>query len=43
LLQLIVVLYECLANLKYHPKGFTLSTDKISYYEGEKITFLNSF
>lgn len=29
-----------LANLKYHPVSFVLSTDKESYYEGEKITFL---
>ncbi|MFA9212453.1 MAG: hypothetical protein ACEQSR_01215 [Candidatus Methylacidiphilales bacterium] len=28
-----------LANLKYHPVSFVLSTDKESYYEGEKITF----
>lgn len=28
------------ANLKYHPISFTLSTDKTSYYEGEKITFV---
>ena len=28
-----------LANIKYHPIRFTLSTDKESYYEGEKITF----
>lgn len=27
------------ADLKYHPVNFTLSTDKKSYYEGEKITF----
>lgn len=27
------------ANLKYHPVSFALSTDKESYYEGEKITF----
>jgi hypothetical protein len=27
------------ANLKYHPVSFVLSTDKDSYYEGEKITF----
>jgi hypothetical protein len=27
------------ANLKYDPVSFTLSTDKESYYEGEKITF----
>ncbi len=27
------------ANLKYHPVSFTLSTDKESYYEGDKITF----
>ena len=30
--------YAC-ANLIYHPISFTLSTDKDSYYEGEKITF----
>ena len=29
-----------LANLKYHPVSFVLSTDKESYYEGEKITFI---
>lgn len=29
-----------LANLKYHPVSFVLSTDKESYFEGEKITFL---
>jgi hypothetical protein len=29
-----------LANLKYHPISFILSTDKESYYEGEKITLL---
>jgi hypothetical protein len=28
-----------LAFLPYHPVTFTLSTDKESYYEGEKITF----
>lgn len=28
------------ADLKYHPVSFILSTDKESYYEGEKITFL---
>jgi hypothetical protein len=28
-----------MANLKYHPVSFVLSTDKESYYEGEKITF----
>lgn len=28
-----------LADLKYHPIRFTLSTEKESYYEGEKITF----
>lgn len=27
------------ADLKYHPISFILSTDKESYYEGEKITF----
>lgn len=27
------------ADLKYQPISFTLSTDKESYYEGEKITF----
>lgn len=27
------------AYLKYHPLSFELSTDKDSYYEGEKITF----
>ncbi len=27
------------ANLIYHPVSFRLSTDKESYYEGEKITF----
>lgn len=29
-----------LANLKYHPVSFILSTDKESYYEGEKIAIL---
>jgi len=29
-----------LANLKYHPVSFALSTDKESYYEGEKISFI---
>jgi hypothetical protein len=28
------------ADLKYHPISFMISTDKESYYEGEKITFL---
>ncbi len=28
------------ADLKYHPIKFKLTTDKDSYYEGEKITFL---
>lgn len=28
-----------LADLKYHPLRFILSTEKESYYEGEKITF----
>lgn len=28
-----------LADLIYHPISFTVSTDKESYYEGEKITF----
>jgi len=27
------------ANLKHHPISFVISTDKESYYEGEKITF----
>lgn len=27
------------ADMKYHPIAFELSTDKESYYEGEKITF----
>jgi hypothetical protein len=30
---------QALANLIYHPVTFVLSTDKESYYEGEKITF----
>lgn len=30
---------QALANLKYQPVSFELSTDKESYYEGEKITF----
>lgn len=35
-----VVLHnQAWANLKYHPVSFVLSTDKDSYYEGEKITF----
>jgi len=29
-----------LADLKYRPVSFKLSTEKESYYEGEKITFL---
>ena len=36
----IVLHYQAWANLKYHPVSFVLSTDKESYYEGEKITFL---
>lgn len=28
-----------MANLKYHQVSFVISTDKDSYYEGEKITF----
>jgi hypothetical protein len=43
-----IVLFICfvlaanlaLADLKYHPISFKLSTDKESYFEGEKITFL---
>jgi hypothetical protein len=31
--------YLSQANLRYHPVSFELSTDKESYYEGEKITF----
>ncbi len=30
---------KAFADLKYHPIKFELSTDKESYYEGEKITF----
>ena len=30
---------KAFAYLKYHPVSFILSTDKESYYEGEKITF----
>ncbi len=37
---LIVLQNQTWANLKYHPVSFVLSTDKESYYEGEKITFL---
>lgn len=40
LLLLILIRFDALANLKYHPISFMLSTDKESYYEGEKITFL---
>lgn len=36
----IVLHNQAFANLKYHPVNFVLSTDKESYYEGEKITFL---
>lgn len=35
----IVLHNQAWANLKYHPVSFVLSTDKDSYYEGEKITF----
>lgn len=34
-----VISFDALANLKYHPVSFVISTDKESYYEGEKITF----
>jgi hypothetical protein len=37
---LVISAKPVLANLKYHPVSFMLSTEKESYYEGEKITFL---
>ncbi|MFN5380296.1 MAG: hypothetical protein ACK5AS_01560 [Bacteroidota bacterium] len=40
LLLLILIRFDALADLKYHPVSFMLSTDKECYYEGEKITFL---
>ena len=39
LIYFILVFNILFANLQYHPIRFTLSTDKESYYEGEKITF----
>ncbi|MES2618955.1 MAG: hypothetical protein V4613_13845 [Bacteroidota bacterium] len=38
-LFLLFAVETTLANLKYHPVSFVISTDKESYYEGEKITF----
>lgn len=37
---ILVINKNAFGNLKYHPISFILSTDKESYYEGEKITFL---
>lgn len=37
---LLVIGHGLRADLHYHPMHFELSTDKTSYYEGEKITFL---
>ena len=34
-----VVSLHALADMKYHPVQFVLSTSSESYYEGEKITF----
>jgi len=46
LMKTLIILIFCtifcnktFANLKYHPVSFVLSTDKESYFEGEKITF----
>lgn len=39
LFSLLLSIEVVFANLKYHPVSFVLSTDKESYYEGEKITF----
>jgi hypothetical protein len=46
-MKTIVLLFICsltvelaYANLKYHPVSFLISTDKESYFEGEKITFI---
>ena len=40
LLILLTLAYNvALADLKYHPVSFVISTDKENYYEGEKITF----
>lgn len=39
LLLLATMCHAAWANLLYHPVSFMLSTDKESYYEGEKITF----
>lgn len=41
LLSIVVILlhYPAWADSKYHPISFELSTDKESYYEGEKIKF----
>lgn len=36
---ILVINKNAFGNLKYHPISFILSTDKESYYEGEKITF----
>ncbi|MFN7312495.1 MAG: hypothetical protein ACK5UI_03340 [Bacteroidota bacterium] len=38
-LWLLLLHSKSFANLIYHPVSFVLSTDKESYYEGEKITF----
>ncbi len=39
LICFILVVNVVFANLKFHPVTFEISTDKESYYEGEKITF----
>lgn len=38
-IQLLLTINFAFANLIYHPVSFVISTDKDSYYEGEKITF----
>ncbi len=39
LISFLLIANSVLANLKYHPISFLITTDKESYYEGEKITF----
>lgn len=39
LISFLLLASIAMANLKYHPVSFVISTDKDSYYEGEKITF----
>ncbi len=39
IISLLLLANIAFANLKYHPVRFVLSTEKESYYEGEKITF----